>query len=457
MITKIINRILNVSLICVFAILLVMTFTIKDKTNNKNFNADEEPNLLIAAGNNVSIYVSGNHVDNLLSSEYLQFGTYSNNFDKYATPIGNKVTLSAINENKIFTEWNIFDSSDYNVDLCTQLGIEKTNPRVKFYYPENLTGDLVVVPKYKQTISATDHGLYFFDPFVLEEADDFDALSRIVNNESPSIEDYARFDVTPGERGKIISGYFKITRNLTLNSTFKSIGSLENPFCGKIDGNSEGENSIISINQITEVTEMQSEAGAAGALHGALTAGSLCTTFTSSQGLLLMIPNMYKIAGELLPCTIHVAARTIATHALSIFGDHSDVMAVRQTGFGMIASSSVQEAQDMALLSELVSLESSVPFVHFFDGFRTSHEINTIVALEDDEIKELINMNKVQEFKARALSPSKPTQRGTAQDSDVYFQAREASNKYYNSIPKIFDEATRNFKRVKSSWRKQRS
>ena len=270
MITKIINRILNVSLICVFAILLVMTFTIKDKTNNKNFNADEEPNLLIAAGNNVSIYVSGNHVDNLLSSEYLQFGTYSNNFDKYATPIGNKVTLSAINENKIFTEWNIFDSSDYNVDLCTQLGIEKTNPRVKFYYPENLTGDLVVVPKYKQTISATDHGLYFFDPFVLEEADDFDALSRIVNNESPSIEDYARFDVTPGERGKIISGYFKITRNLTLNSTFKSIGSLENPFCGKIDGNSEGENSIISINQITEVTTTDNSGNFYGGLFGAL-------------------------------------------------------------------------------------------------------------------------------------------------------------------------------------------
>ena len=202
------------------------------------------------------------------------------------------------------------------------------------------------------------------------------------------------------------------------------------------------------FNQITKVTEMQSEAGAAGALHGALTAGSLCTTFTSSQGLLLMIPNMYKIAGELLPCTIHVAARTIATHALSIFGDHSDVMAVRQTGFGMIASSSVQESEDMALLSQMVSLESNIPFVHFFDGFRTSHEINTIEAVDDNQIKQLINQNAIRNFKIRALTPSSPTQRGTAQSEDVYFQAREASNPYYNAVPKIFDKAVKQFQKV---------
>ena len=200
--------------------------------------------------------------------------------------------------------------------------------------------------------------------------------------------------------------------------------------------------------QVTKVTEMQSEAGAAGALHGALTAGSLATTFTSSQGLLLMIPNMYKIAGELLPCTIHVAARTIATHALSIFGDHSDVMAVRQTGFGMIASSSVQEAQDMALLSQMITLESSVPFVHFFDGFRTSHEINTIDALTDPEISKLISKNSIRNFKLRALTPSSPTQRGTAQSQDIYFQAREACNIYYNAIPKIFEKAAAKFQKV---------
>ena len=140
-----------------------------------------------------------------------------------------------------------------------------------------------------------------------------------------------------------------------------------------------------------EVTEMQSEAGAAGALHGALTAGSKATTFTSSQGLLLMIPNMYKIAGELLPCVIHVAARTIATHALSIFGDHSDVMGVRQTGFAMVSASSVQEAQDMSLASHLATNISKVPFVHFFDGFRTSHEVNTITPIEDETVKALAN------------------------------------------------------------------
>jgi len=193
------------------------------------------------------------------------------------------------------------------------------------------------------------------------------------------------------------------------------------------------------------VIEMQSEAGAAGALHGALTGGSLATTFTSSQGLLLMIPNMYKIAGELLPCTIHVAARTIATHALSIFGDHSDVMSARSTGFCMLASSSVQEAQDMALISHIASLKSSLPFMHFFDGFRTSHEINTIEAISDQTVKELTPFVDIAKFKARALTPSNPTQRGTAQNEDVFFQAREASNKFYNAVPKIVDETFKEF------------
>jgi len=197
-----------------------------------------------------------------------------------------------------------------------------------------------------------------------------------------------------------------------------------------------------------DLTEMQSEAGAAGALHGALSGGSLATTFTSSQGLLLMIPNMYKIAGELLPCTIHVAARTIATHALSIFGDHSDVMSARATGFCMLASSSVQEAQDMALISHIASLKSSLPFLHFFDGFRTSHEINTIEEVSDEIVHKLTPYEEIAKFKARALSPSKPTQRGTAQNEDVYFQSREASNMFYNRVPKILDDTFKEFHKL---------
>ncbi len=188
------------------------------------------------------------------------------------------------------------------------------------------------------------------------------------------------------------------------------------------------------------VTEMQSEAGAAGALHGALTSGALATTFTSSQGLLLMIPNMYKIAGELLPCVINVAARTIATHALSIFGDHSDVMACRATGFAMLASSSVQEAQDMALASYLTTINSRVPFLHFFDGFRTSHEINKIEEVDYETIKTMINYDAVQKFKATAISSDNPTQRGTAQNGDVFFQNREACNTFYNNLPQELEK-----------------
>ena len=188
---------------------------------------------------------------------------------------------------------------------------------------------------------------------------------------------------------------------------------------------------------VPEVVEMQSEAGAAGALHGALIAGAMCTTFTASQGLLLMLPNMFKIAGELTPVVFHVAARTVATHALSIFGDHSDVMAVRSSGFAMLSSASVQEAQDMALIAHRATLESRVPFVHFFDGFRTSHEVNKIVPLTDEELRAMIPDSLVAEHRARALSPDRPALRGSAQNPDVFFQGREAANLAYAAVPGI--------------------
>ena len=182
------------------------------------------------------------------------------------------------------------------------------------------------------------------------------------------------------------------------------------------------------------IKQMQSEAGAAGVVHGSLTCGALATTFTASQGLLLMIPNMYKIAGELLPCVFHVSARAIATHALSIFGDHSDVMAVRQTGFCMLASSSVQECYDMALASHIATLNSSVPFLHFFDGFRTSHEIQKIEILDDEKIKEIYPYQSLAKFKARALDPLSPRQQGTAQNPDIFFQNKEACNQKYANV-----------------------
>ncbi len=188
---------------------------------------------------------------------------------------------------------------------------------------------------------------------------------------------------------------------------------------------------------IPVVQEMQSEGGAAGAIHGALQAGALATTFTSSQGLLLMIPNMFKIAGELTPAVFHIAARSIATHALSIFGDHSDVMAVRSTGFAMLFSSSVQEAVDMALIAHAATLKSRVPFVHAFDGFRTSHEVARIEMVGDDDIRAMIDHNAVEAHRARALSPDHPAVRGTAQNPDVFFQAREAANPYYNAVPEL--------------------
>ena len=188
---------------------------------------------------------------------------------------------------------------------------------------------------------------------------------------------------------------------------------------------------------VPTVIEMQSEGGAAGVIHGALQTGALATTFTSSQGLLLMIPNMYKIAGELTPAVFHIAARSVAAQALSIFGDHSDVMAARATGWAMLCSANVQEAQDFALIAQAATLESRIPFLHFFDGFRTSHELAKIEVLDDEVLREMINEERVREHRARALSPDHPVLRGTAQNPDVYFQARETVNPFYAACPDL--------------------
>ena len=196
---------------------------------------------------------------------------------------------------------------------------------------------------------------------------------------------------------------------------------------------------------VPEVFQMQSEGGVAGALHGALSAGTLATTFTASQGLLLMIPNMYKIAGELTPFCMHVSARALATHALSIFGDHSDVMACRQTGFAMLASNSVQEAQDMACIAHAATLKARIPFLHFFDGFRTSHEINKIQTIPDSVIEAMLNAEAISAFRRNALSPDHPSIRGTAQNPDVFFQAREAANPFYDACGEAVREAMRTF------------
>jgi pyruvate-ferredoxin/flavodoxin oxidoreductase len=193
------------------------------------------------------------------------------------------------------------------------------------------------------------------------------------------------------------------------------------------------------------VVEMQSEGGAAGAVHGALQTGSLTTTFTASQGLLLMIPNMYKIAGELTPTVFHVSARSLAAQALSIFGDHSDVMSTRSTGFALLASNSVQEAHDFSLIAQAATLESRVPFIHFFDGFRTSHEVNKIELLTDEDIRAMIDENLVQAHRSRALSPDRPVLRGTAQNPDVYFQGRETVNPFYAACPAIVQKAMDKF------------
>ncbi|MGB5035197.1 MAG: pyruvate:ferredoxin (flavodoxin) oxidoreductase [Blastocatellia bacterium] len=206
---------------------------------------------------------------------------------------------------------------------------------------------------------------------------------------------------------------------------------------------SEGRKNIWGV--VPTVVEMQSEGGAAGAVHGALQAGSLTTTFTASQGLLLMIPNMYKIAGELTPAVIHVAARSLAAQALSIFGDHSDVMATRQTGFAMLCSGSVQEATDFAIISQAATLESRIPFLHFFDGFRTSHEESKILVLDDETLRSMMDSDLIAAHRARALSPDHPVLRGTAQNPDVYFQARETVNSYYAACGAIVQKAMDRF------------
>ena len=196
---------------------------------------------------------------------------------------------------------------------------------------------------------------------------------------------------------------------------------------------------------IPRVMEMQSEAGAAGAIHGALQGGAIASTFTASQGLLLMIPNMYKIAGELTPTVFHIAARTLATHALSIFGDHSDVMAVRGTGFSMLFGNTAQEAMDMALIAQAATLKARVPFLNIFDGFRTSHELSLVNVIPDDVIEAMIDMNEVNAHRNRALSPDNPFIRGTAQNPDVFFQNREAANTYYDEVPGIVEEMMEKF------------
>ena len=184
--------------------------------------------------------------------------------------------------------------------------------------------------------------------------------------------------------------------------------------------------------QTVKVAELESEAGAAGAVHGSLSAGALTTTYTASQGLLLMIPNMYKIAGELIPSVIHVSARCVSTHALNIFGDHSDVMACRQTGYAMLCASNVQEVMDLGAVAHLATLKSRVPFLHFFDGFRTSHEVQKIEVWDYADLKDMLDMQDVADFRARALNPERPVLRGSAENSDIFFQHREACNKYYN-------------------------
>lgn len=192
--------------------------------------------------------------------------------------------------------------------------------------------------------------------------------------------------------------------------------------------------------QTVQVTEMQSEAGAAGAVHGSLATGALTTTFTASQGLLLMIPNMYKIAAELLPGVFHVSARALAGHALSIFGDHSDVMATRQTGFALLASGGVQEVMDLAGVAHLAAIKGKIPFISFFDGFRTSHEMQKIEVLEYDEFANLVDWDAVKEFRNSGLNPERPCLKGSAQNPDIYFQAKEVANSYYTPIPDIVND-----------------
>ncbi|MFW5992396.1 MAG: pyruvate:ferredoxin (flavodoxin) oxidoreductase, partial [Halanaerobiaceae bacterium] len=194
------------------------------------------------------------------------------------------------------------------------------------------------------------------------------------------------------------------------------------------------------FDQRVKLTEMQSEGGASGAVHGSLAAGALTTTFTASQGLLLMIPNMYKIAGELLPGVFHVSSRSVATHALSIFGDHSAVMAARQTGCALLASGGVQEVMDLGGIAHLSAIKSSIPFVHFFDGFRTSHEIQKIEVMDYDDLAGLVDYEAVNKFRHNGLNPEHPVTKGTAQNPDIFFQARESCNRFYDAVPDIVEQ-----------------
>jgi len=208
------------------------------------------------------------------------------------------------------------------------------------------------------------------------------------------------------------------------------------PMAGLVDEwSAKGKKNIFG--ETVLVKEMQSEGGAAGTMHGALQSGALTTTFTASQGLLLMIPNMYKIAGELLPAVFHVSARSLASNSLSIFGDHQDVMSTRQTGFTLLASSSVQQAMDLGAVAHLSAIKSRVPVLHFFDGFRTSHEVQKIEILEYDELSKLIDYEAVKAFRDNALSPNNPVLRGTTQNPDIFFQLRESINKFHEAVPGI--------------------
>ncbi len=209
---------------------------------------------------------------------------------------------------------------------------------------------------------------------------------------------------------------------------------------------SAGETNLWGI--VPEVIELQSEGGASAAVHGALAAGALSTTFTASQGLLLMIPNMYKIAGELLPTVFHIAARSLASQALSIFGDHQDVMAARATGFGMLAAGSVQEVMDLAFIATASTLETRVPMLHFFDGFRTSHEINKVLVLTKEEMRSMIKEEFIIAHRERALRPDAPMISGTSQNPDVYFQGRETVNKFYNNAPGIIETYMKTFEKM---------
>ncbi len=256
--------------------------------------------------------------------------------------------------------------------------------------------------------------------------------------EHPSHDSHARFGVVDGnEAAARIAHFLNEVIAIYPITPASTMGELADAW------SAQGRQNIFGVTP--RVIEMQSEAGAAGAVHGVLQAGSLATTFTASQGLLLMIPEMYKIAGQLMPTVFHIAARSVATHALSIFGDHSDVMATRSTGWGMLASSSVQEAQDFALIAQVAALASRIPMLHFFDGFRTSHEVNKIAWLEEDQIRRLISEEDIAAYRSRALTPDHPIVRGTSQNPDVFFQSREAVNLYYRAQPFLVGEAMDNF------------